>query len=119
MRCLGLFQVCISKSFVLSVCHSIFVLNQALSIYSPSVIHWISKLFIDLIHILFHALFAAVDKFSNSKNLQHFIKTFRALTEDFLSGSRGIPGVPLEPTLYKTSNTQSKIQFQLNNMSLP
>ena len=43
----------IEKSFILSICDSFFVLKPALSICSPSVIHWISKLFIDSIHILF------------------------------------------------------------------
>ena len=43
----------IYKSFVLSISYSIFVLKPALSICSPSVIHWISKLFIDSINILF------------------------------------------------------------------
>ena len=42
-----------STSFVLSICDPIFVLKPALSICSPSVIHWISKLFIDSVHILF------------------------------------------------------------------
>ena len=41
------------KSFVFSSCDGIFVLLPALSMCSPSVIHWISKLFIDSIHILF------------------------------------------------------------------
>ena len=41
------------KSFVLSICHCIFVFKHALSFCSPFVIHWISKLFIDSIIILF------------------------------------------------------------------
>ena len=40
-------------SHVLSICDCIFVLKPALSICSPSVMHWIPKLFIGPIHILF------------------------------------------------------------------
>ena len=38
-----------------------------------------------------HALLAAVVLFSKFQNQQDFIKTFRTLIEDILSGSRGIP----------------------------
>ena len=41
------------KSFVLSNGDLIYVLKPALSICSPSVLYWSSKLFIDSIHILF------------------------------------------------------------------
>ena len=56
----------------------------ALSICSPSVLHWIPKLFIDSIHILFllYLLFWFWD--FTIKNLQYFIKNYRALIKDIL-----------------------------------
>ena len=59
--------VFIQKSFVLSFCDGIFVFIPALSIYSPYVLHWISKLFIDSIHILFLLYLLLWFGFSTSK----------------------------------------------------
>ena len=54
----------------------------ALSICSPSVLHWISKLFIDLIHILFLLYLLLWFWDFTIKNLQDFIKIYRASIKD-------------------------------------
>ena len=55
----------------------------ALSICSPSVIHWSSQLFIDSIHILFLLYLLLWFGFPN-QNLQDVIKIIRALIKDIL-----------------------------------
>ena len=55
----------------------------ALSICSPSVIHWLSKLFIDSIHILL-LLYLLVWFGFEHHNLQDFIKPISALIKDNL-----------------------------------
>ena len=54
----------------------------ALSICSPSVLHWISKLFIDSIHILFLLYLLLWFWDFTIKNLQDFIKIYRAVIKD-------------------------------------
>ena len=55
------------KFFVLSFYDRIFVFIPALSICSPSVLHWIRKPIIDSIHILFLLYLLLLFGFSTSK----------------------------------------------------
>ena len=70
------------KSFVLSICDSIFVDKPALSICSPSVLHWISN------YSLIRSTSCSCSTCSfcfwefTIKNLQDFIKIYRALIKD-------------------------------------
>ena len=63
------------KSFVLSRGDSILVPKPALSICSPFVIHWISKLFIDSMHILF-LLYLLLWSCSSTPKLAAFHQTY-------------------------------------------
>ena len=54
----------------------------ALSICSPSVLHWISKQFIDSIHIMFLLYLLLWFWDFTIKSLRDFIKIYRALIKD-------------------------------------
>ena len=53
-----------------------------MSICSPSVLHWISKIFIDSIHILFLLYLLLWFWDFTINNLQDFIKIHRAIIKD-------------------------------------
>ena len=63
----------------------------ALSICSPSVLNWISKLFIDSIHILFLLYLLLWFPNFTIKNLQDFIKIYRALIKDIFPVAEANP----------------------------
>ena len=72
------------KSFVLSICDGIFLFIPALSICSPSVLHWISNY--SLIRSTSCSCSTCPFGFgiSPSKNLQDFINIYRALIKDIV-----------------------------------
>ena len=80
----------LSKSFALFTCDLILVLKPALSISSPSVIHWISKIFIDSINILFLLYFLLWFGSSTSKPAG-FHQDYLGTNQGYLSGSRSNP----------------------------